>query len=88
MFPKELDGAEVLSYTDKDDFGMIANTDGTDAEYICYLSIYKYKCDDKYYLFLCNENYEVVSDDLLYPVEECFEFARRRKENIIWYLLP
>jgi hypothetical protein len=85
MFPKQLDGAEVLYYTDKYDFGVVANTDGIDPEYVCYLSICKYKNEDGYYLFLCDENYEVITDDLLYTIKECFEFARYRKENIIWH---
>ncbi len=85
MFPKKLDSAKVLYYTDKDDFEIIANTDGTDAEYICYLSICKYENDDRYYLFLCDENYEVVTDDLRDTIEQCFEFARYQKENIIWH---
>ena len=85
MFPKQLDGAAVLYYTDKDDFGVVSNTDGTDAEYVCHLSICKYENDDRYYLFLCDKNYEVVTDDLLDTLEECFESAHHRKENIIWY---
>jgi len=85
VFPEKIGGAKVLYYTDKDDFGVVANADGSDAENICYLAICQYDHDPGYYLFLCNEKYEVVSDDLWDSVEQCFELARYRKDRIIWY---
>ncbi len=85
MFPKELCGAKVLYYTDKSDFGVVANADGTDPERICYLSICKYENDDRYYLFFCDENHEVVTDDLLDSKDQCFDIARSQKDHITWH---
>ncbi len=85
MFPKKIDGAKVLYYTDKDDFGVVACEDGSNAEYICYLAVCQYDNDTRYYLFLCDEKYEVVTDDLCDSIDECFETARYRKDHIIWY---
>ena len=85
VFPRILDGAKVLYYTEKNDFGVVANVDGSDAEYICYLAVCQYPNDTGYYLFLCDKNYEVVTDDLWDSIEQCFEMARYRKDHIIWH---
>ena len=85
MFPKKLDGAKVLYYTGEGDFGVVTNTNETDAERICYLAICKYENDNGYYLFLCDENYNVVTDDLLDSITQCFEIASFKKDDIKWY---
>ena len=36
MFPRELDGAEVLLYTDKADFGELEEEGKNAAHYICF----------------------------------------------------
>ena len=84
MFPIKLDGAIVLYYTSQDDYGYSIFTNGEIADYYRYLAICKYTKDDKYYLFCCDENYEVVSDMLCNSVEECMAMASQYKENIVW----
>ena len=84
MFPNELDGAKVLYYTPQDDYGLIKFTNGEIAEYFRYLAICKYSKDENYYLFCCNEKYEVVSDWLETSIEECMAAASSYKENIVW----
>ena len=65
MFPRILDGAKVLYYTEKNDFGVVANVDGSDAEYICYLAVCQYPNDTGYYLFLCDKK-EIRITPVLY----------------------
>lgn len=85
MFPNELDGARVLYYTSQDNYGTIKYLNGEIAEYYHYLAICKYLKDDNYYLFCCNENYEVVSDSVESSIEDCMKAATwSYKENIIW----
>ena len=69
MFPIKLDGAIVLYYTSQDDYGYSIFPNGEIADHYRYLAICKYTKDDKYYLFCCDENYEVVSDMLYNSVE-------------------
>ena len=85
MFPMELDGAKVLLYTQKGDYGTIKYPNGEVADYYHYLAICKYPKDDNYYLFCCNENHEVVSDWMDSSIEACMKVAASSyKENIIW----
>ena len=85
MFPAELDNAKVLYYTPYDDYGAIKYPNGEVADYYHYLAICSYSKDDEYYLFCCNENYEVVSDWLDSSIEKCMEVAASSyKENIQW----
>ena len=84
MFPIELDGARVLYYTQQDNYGAIRYPNGEIADYYHYLAICKYVKENAYYLFCCNENYEVVSDWVGSSVEACMKLAAEYKENIIW----
>ena len=84
MFPIKLDGAIVLYYTSQDDYGYSFFPNGKIADRYRYLAICKYSEDDEYYLFCCDENYEVVSDMLYNSVEECMAIASKYKENIVW----
>ena len=85
MFPTELDGADVLYYTPRGDYGAIKHPDGNVADYYHYLAICKYPKDDNYYLFCCNENYEVVSDWMAGSIEDCKKSAALSyKEAVIW----
>lgn len=85
MFPMELDGAEVLLYTPQGNYGSINYPNGDIADHYCYLAICKYSEDNRYYLFCCNENYEVVSDWMDSSIEKCMKVAALSyKENIIW----
>lgn len=85
MFPSELDGAKVLYYTPKGDYGAIRYPNGDIADNYKYLAICKYENDDKYYLFCCDEKYDVVTDWLYDNFEDCMSAAISRKENIVWY---
>ena len=86
MFPKKLDNAEVLHYTPKDNYGYIYYDNGDIADCINYLAICQYSNDkDQYYLFRCDENYEVVGDSLWDSIEECMGVANSSYGgNIIW----
>ncbi len=85
MFPSELDGAVVLFYTPKGDYGTIKYTNGEIADYYRYFAICKYANDDNCYLFCCNENYDVVSDWLEDCIDDCMTAAASLyKGNLIW----
>lgn len=84
MFPIKLDGANVLYYTSQENYGYSLFPNGEIADHYRYLAICKYAQDDKYYLFCCDDNYEVVSDTLHDSVEECMAIASQYKENIVW----
>ena len=85
MFPVELDNAKVLYYTPKDDYGTLQYPNGEIANYYRYLAICKYSDDKGYYLFCCDENFEVVNDWVDGSVEDCMRIAASSyKENIIW----
>ena len=85
MFPAELDNAKVLYYTPQDDYGVIRYPSGEVADYYRYLAICTYSRDGEYYLFCCNENYEVVCDWPEHSIEKCMEVAASSyKENIQW----
>ncbi len=85
MFPKELDGAKVLYYTDKQDFGTVLYSDGTVADHVCYLAICAYEGHTGYYLFLCDVHQEVIADDLWDTIEQCKAVARNRINDIVWH---
>lgn len=84
MFPLSLDNAKVLYYTLKNDYGVIRFPDGEIADTFKYLAICKYENDESYYLFCCNENFEVVSDSLWESIEKCMSVASSYKANIEW----
>jgi hypothetical protein len=84
MFPKEIDGAKVLYYTPKDNYGDLRYDSGEISDYYHYLAICKYEKDENYYLFCCNEKYEVAFDFIGNSVDSCMEIARKYKANIFW----
>ena len=73
IFPDTLDNATVLYFTPKGDYGDLFNEDGTAAAHFSYLAICKYDGDSGFYLFKCNENFEVETDDLFNTIEECMQ---------------
>ncbi|MBE6812054.1 MAG: hypothetical protein E7523_04140 [Ruminococcaceae bacterium] len=87
MFPSVLDKAEVLYYTHKDDYGVIRFPDCEKADLYRYLAICKYANDNNYYLFCCNENFEVVSDTAWDSAEQCMQIAASYKTDIEWIKL-
>lgn len=70
-FPDTLDNAKVLFYTPKGNYGDLFYDDGTIAASFSYLAICKYPGDSGFYLFMCNENYEVETDNLFNSINEC-----------------
>ena len=76
-FPKELDGAKVLYYTPRSDYGAMEYLGGEIAAYYRYLAICKYPND---------KSYEVVSDTVWNSIGECMNVAASSyKENIVWH---
>lgn len=71
MFPEILDNAEVLFYTPKGNYGKLYFDTGEVAAEFAYLAICKYKDTRGYYLFMCNEEYEVETDMLMDSIDEC-----------------
>ena len=84
MFPNYLDGARVRYYTNEDHFGIVDYNNGEKIIPIHYLAICSYANEQGFYLFFCDEKYNVVSDYFFDSVEECKEVAKKSKENIEW----
>ena len=70
MFPNELNGAEVLYYTEKADFGELEE-EGKNARAIAYLAIARKPGDPALYLMLCDAEYSVIADHSFPAVEWC-----------------
>lgn len=50
-----------------------------------FFAICKYQNDDVYYLFTCNENYEVVGDSIWNSIEDCIKIASSSYDgNLLW----
>ena len=64
MFPDTLDNAKVLYYTPKGNYGDLFYDNGTIAAHFVYMAICKYEKTEGFYLFLCNEDFEVETDEL------------------------
>ena len=71
IFPDTLDNAMVLFFTPKGNYGELLNDDGTVAAHYSYLAICKYDGDNSFYLFMCNENFEVETDEVFDTIDEC-----------------
>ena len=84
MFPKELNGADVLFYTDKADYGELEE-EGKDARAIACLAIAKKPEDPAYYLMLCDADYGVIADHSFPAVEWCKTMAGMRYPDIVWH---
>lgn len=84
MFPKELNGADVLFYTDKADYGELEE-EGKDAWAIAYLAIAKKPGDPACYLMLCDADYGVIADHSFPAVEWCKTMAGMRYPDIVWH---
>lgn len=80
--PEQLDGAEVIKFTKNDATIMLSKMifeeeNGSTTEIpITALAIAKFENDDKYYLFLCDKNWEVQNDFYLETIEEAIELAQ------------
>lgn len=81
-FPKELDGAKVLYYTDRGVFEPVHYPGGAIAHNVAYLAICKYENDEDYYIFHCDESLDVVADDCFQSIEECLRYIE--KNELVW----
>lgn len=79
--PLELDGAKVLKHIKSDttiqlSFMVFEEKNGSTKEVsITALAIAQYDKDDRYYLFLCDKEWQVQNDYLLDSLEEAMSFA-------------
>ena len=73
-FPKELDGAKVLYFTERGVFEPVYYPGGGVAHNVAYLAICKYDNDEAYYIFHCDESLEVVADGCWNTIELCKEY--------------
>ena len=80
MFPNYLDGARVRYYTNEDHFGIVDYNNGEKIIPIHYLAICSYANEQGFYLFFCDEKYNVVSDYFFDTIEECKEIAKKAKK--------
>ena len=87
MFPDTLDNAKVLYYTPKGNYGDLFYDNGTIAAHFIYMAICKYEKAEGFYLFLCNEDFEVETDELYDSVEECMNvhiYGNNDHGDILW----
>lgn len=83
MFPDFLDGAKVLEYTEPDHFGFITDYDDDGnpfAREIRYLAICTYTGDPAIYLFYCDDDYCVITDDCSNRTED----FKRNHPRAVW----
>jgi len=72
MFPEKLDGADVLYYTAKGVFETVFYTTGEVFDHVKYFAICRYVNEEnRYYLFGCNDNYDVICDSVWDSIAEC-----------------
>ncbi len=86
MFPKKLDGAEVLYYTSKADYGTLKYATGEIYDYVQHLAICQYPdTPNEYYLFDVNDRFEVIGDMELESIEACMANAKPSNTGtILW----
>ena len=73
-FPKTLNGAKVLYYTDRGVFEPVYSCGGAVAHNVTYLAICKYDNDDDCYVFHCDEDLNVVADGCFGSIEACKKY--------------
>ena len=88
MFPDYLDGARVLEYTDRGHYGFVTDFNEDDLpieKEICYYAIAQYENDtDSFYVFSCDDSFEVFGDACLWTLEMCKNCANL-PEDIVWH---
>ena len=82
-FPKELDGAKVLYYTDRGIFEPVYYPGGAIAHNVSYLAVCHYENDENYYIFHCDESLNVVADDCFHSIDACKRYIE--KNDIVWH---
>ena len=71
-----------MYYTPPGHYGDLYLTTGELEDHIVYRAVCQYPDDHKYYLFGCNEEYEVVTDWLCDSLQEAMQDPNQ--EKIIW----
>ena len=87
MFPDTLDNAIVLEYTSRKHFHQFTDYDDDDnpvLKEICYYAICCYE-SGQYYLFGCDEHFDVLTDDCWDTVEECKQSELLLPPDTMWY---
>lgn len=88
MFPKYLDGAEVIFYTNENEYGDIFYNDGRIYAKVKYYAICRYESDEKLYLFSCDAQFNVVADIDCSTLEDCKEITKNKSSiDIYWHKL-
>lgn len=85
MFPEQLNGAIVLMYTPKGNYGVVEYETGKTYDTLCYYAIAKYDGDSSYYLFGCNSNFDVISDYLCDSIDDCQNTVKIHGHTVQWY---
>ena len=88
MFPNYLDNAKVLEYTEKGHFGIITDYDEDNnpiEKELCYFAIAQYEGDCSFYLFGCDDTYEVLTDSLWNSPEECKKGGCDLPQGIVFH---
>lgn len=81
--PQELDGAKVIKHTKNDSAERIGvmffeEKDGSTIEIsITGLAIVEFEEENGFYLFMCDQNWEVQDDFLVNTLEEAMEWAEK-----------
>jgi hypothetical protein len=79
--PDKLDGAKVIEYmTSQQPFGEMLYTDGSKCCDIYGFAICNYDNNDEYYIFSCNENWEVQSDTDFSSIESAKSTLKLSKQ--------
>ncbi|CAG7658302.1 hypothetical protein ACFQI7_37010 [Paenibacillus allorhizosphaerae] len=84
--PIELDGAKVLLYTDNkssNDFGYVYYQEDEKTVVITALAVAQYEGSEGYYLFSCDQEWNVVGDTLHYSLQEAKDYATKSNASFI-----
>lgn len=83
---KEIDGAKTIKYTKNKNFGLVEYENGENNA-INFLAICNYDQKEEYYLFACDEQFNVLGDTLHYTIDEAMKFAKEyyEQEEISWF---
>lgn len=83
MFQGEIEGVQVLFYTDRADFGQLEE-EGKSPRTIAYLAIARRAENSEYILILLDDTYSVITEHTFPNVEWCRAMAEMRYPDIVW----
>lgn len=87
MFPDNLEGAKVIEYTERGNYGFVVdpwNDEKKMKKEVCYIAICRYEDGEGFNVFWCDEEYRVLQDWLWSSVEECKQM-HEEAEDALWY---